>query len=73
MIAIAVIWCAGHGPDVVDRIEGGDAAVVVRVVDDRSEEVERLHQREVVSQAVYSRVVGCIKADNQVWIERLFR
>ena len=63
---------ASHGPDVVDRIEGGDAAVVVWVVNNRSEEVERLHQRQVVSQTVYSRVVGCIKADNQIWIEGLF-
>jgi hypothetical protein len=32
-----------------------------------------LHEREVVSQAVYTRVVGSIKADNQIRIMRLFR
>jgi uncharacterized protein YecE (DUF72 family) len=63
---------SGHRPDVVDRIERRDAAVVVRVVDDWSEEVERLHEREVVAKTVYSRVVGCIEADNQIRIGRLF-
>ncbi len=63
---------AGHRPNVVDGVERGDAAVVVRVVDNRREEVERLHEREVVAKAVYSRVVGCIKTDNQIWIGRLF-
>ena len=65
-------WCSGHGPYVVNRVERSDATVVVRVVDDRSEEIERLDQRQVVSQTVYSRVVGCIEADNQIRIKRLF-
>ena len=28
-------------------------------------------ERQVVAKTVYSRVVGCIKTDNQVWIDRL--
>src|ERR1051325_9339426 len=65
-------WCSSHRPDVVNGIEGGDASIVVRVVDDWSKEVERLHQSEVVAKAVYSRVVGCIEPDNQIGVGRLF-
>ena len=64
---------SSHGPNVVNGVERGDAAIVVRVIDDRSEEIERLHECEVVSKAVYTRVVGCIKTDNQIWIAGLFR
>jgi hypothetical protein len=31
-----------------------------------------LYEGEVVAETVYSRVVGCVEADNQVWIGRLF-
>jgi hypothetical protein len=64
---------SGHCPNVVDGIERGNATVVIRVIDDWSEEIERLDKREVVAQTVYSRVVGCIKTDNQIWIMGLFR
>src|ERR1051326_3200277 len=49
-------WRAGHRPHVVDRIQRRDATVVVRVVNDGSEEIERLDEREVVAKTVYSRV-----------------
>jgi len=32
-----------------------------------------LHEREIVSKAVYTRVVGRLETDNQVWVMRLFR
>ena len=64
---------APHGVNVAQRICRGDLPEKIRVVDDRSEKVKRLHQREVISKTVYPRVVGCIKADNQIWVERLFR
>src|SRR5689334_23765939 len=63
--------CSGHRPNVVDRIERTDAAEVERVVDNRRKKVERLHQSEVVAETVYSRVVGGVETDNQVWVVRL--
>jgi hypothetical protein len=65
-------WGSGHGPNIIDRIQGGDPTVVEWFVDNWCEEVERLHQREVVAKTVNSSVVGCIKTDNQVGIVRLF-
>jgi len=64
---------ARHGPHVVDRVECRDATIVVGVVDDGSEEIERLDEREVVAKTVYTCVVGRLEADNQIWIVRLFR
>jgi hypothetical protein len=64
---------AGHRPNVIDGVERGDATIVVRVIDDGSEEIERLDEREVVAKTVYSGVVGRIETDNQIWIMRLFR
>ena len=65
-------WRARHRPNVVDRVERSNAAIVVWVVNDWSKEIERLHKRKVVSKTVNSRVVGCIKTDNQIWIGGLF-
>jgi hypothetical protein len=64
---------ASHRPNIVDGIERRDATIIVRVVDDRSEEVERLDEREVVAQTVYARIVGRLETDNQVWVIGLFR
>src|SRR6185295_11070555 len=61
-----------HGPNIVNRIQCCNSTIVVRVVDNRREEVERLHEREVVAKTVYARVVGCIETDNQIWIVWLF-
>ena len=69
---MAVKRRAGHRPDVVDRIKGGDLSVDKRIVNDRRKEIERLHDCEVVTKAVYSRVVGCIETDNQIFVKRLF-
>ncbi len=59
---------AAHRVDVGQGVGRGDAAEVVRVVDDRREEVGGGHQSEVVAQAVNSSVVGRVKADKQVHI-----
>ena len=61
-----------HGPHVIDRIERGDAAVIERVVDNRREKIERLHQREIVAQSIHSGVVRFVETDQQIGIERLF-
>ena len=56
---------AAHRVDVGQRVGRGDPAEVVRVVDDRREEVDRLHEREVVAQPVDAGVVGRGRADEQ--------
>jgi len=61
---------AAHRPDIVDRIERGDAAIIIRIVNNRREEINRLDQREVVAKAIYSRVVSRLDADNQIGILR---
>ena len=63
---------ACHSPNIVNRIERGYLSVDIRIVDDRCKEIERLHNCEVVAKAVYTRVVGCIEADNQIFVKRLF-
>ncbi len=45
---IAVSGRRAHGVDVRQRVRGGDGAERIRVVDDRREEVDRLHEAEVV-------------------------
>ena len=40
---------AAHRVDVADRVGRGDATEVVRVVDDRREEVDGLHHRQIVA------------------------
>ncbi len=57
---------AAHRVHVADRVGGGDAAEVERVVDDRHEEVGRGHQRLLVVQAVHRRVVRRLVADQRV-------
>ena len=46
----AVSGRAAHRVDVGERVGRGDAAEVVRIVDDRREEIDRLHEREIVAQ-----------------------
>ena len=61
---------AAHRVDVGERVRRGDATPVVRVVDDRREEVGGDDDREVVAQAVDGGVVGGVEADEQVGIAR---
>jgi len=61
---------AAHRVDVRERVGGGDAAEVVRVVDDRREEVDRLYQGQLVREPVHACVVRGVGADQHV---RVFR
>ncbi len=56
---------ASHGVDVADRVGGGNAAEVVRVVDDGHEEVGRRDQRLLVIELVHRGVVGGLDAHEQ--------
>ena len=49
-MASANSGCGAHRVDVGDRVGRGDAAEVVGVVDDGREEVDRLHERQVVAE-----------------------
>ena len=64
---------AGHRPDVVDRVERGDATVIKRVVNDRREKIDRLDDRQIVAQSIHSGVVGFVKTNHDVLVKRLFR
>ena len=59
---------AAHRVDVRQRVRGGDLPEEVRIVDDRREEVDRLHEREIVGQQEDARVVECLAADEQARI-----
>ena len=63
---------AAHGPHVVDRIERRNASVIERVIHNRREEIERLHQRQIVAQTIHSGVVRFVETDQQIRIEGLF-
>ena len=54
-----------HREDVRDRIRGRDAPVVVGVVDDRREDVDRLHDRLIVVQLHDRGVVQRVVADQE--------
>src|SRR5262249_959466 len=60
----------GHGPDVVYRIQGRDAAVVVGVVYYGREEVYGLNQGQILAQKVDPGIIGGFNADKQIWIMR---
>ena len=57
---------AAHGVDVAHGVGSGDGAVRVRVVNDGREEVERQHDREVVTDAIDRGVVEPVEAEEQV-------
>ena len=61
---------AAHRVHVRERVRRGDAAPVVRVVDDRREEVGRDDDREVGAHAVDRGIVGGVEADEQVRVRR---
>ena len=62
---------AAHGPHVVDRIKRRNAAVIERIIYNRREEIERLHERQIVTQTIHSGVVRFVETDQQIRIERL--
>ena len=63
--------CPGHGPDIIEGIQGGNAPVVEGIVDDRGKEVQRLDQGQIVPETKHSRVVGSVEADQKIGISGL--
>ena len=57
---------AAHGIDVGQRIGRRDLPVGKRVVDDRREEIRRLHQRAVAVDAIHPGVVSGGRADQEI-------
>ncbi len=57
---------AAHGEHVVQCVRGGDRAEVVRVVDDRREEVDGEDEGPLVVEPVHGGVVGRVEPDEQV-------
>ena len=49
---------AAHRVNVRQRVRGGDASEIVRIVDDGREEVDGLHDGQIVAQPKHARVVG---------------
>ena len=59
---------AAHRVDVADRVRRGDLAVDVRVVDDRREEIDRLHERRPALPPVHTRIVRGPEVDQDTVI-----
>ena len=57
---------AAHGIDVTHAVRGGDGAVGPGVVDDRGEEIDRLHHRQIGRDAIDRGVVACLETDDEV-------
>ena len=62
---------AAHRVDVPQRVRRGDLAVRVRVVDDRREEVDRLHDRDSVGELVDAGIVAALGRDEHPRVERM--
>src|SRR5204863_217811 len=61
-----------HGPDIVDGVQSSDATIVVTVIHYWREKVHSLHNREIVGQSIHSGIVGFIKTNQEILIERLW-
>ena len=57
-----------HRVDVRQRVRRRDPAEVVRVVDDRREEVDRHHECDLIGQLEHRSVVGGVRADEQPFV-----
>ena len=57
--------CAAHGVDVRERVGRRDPAEVVGIVDQRREEVDRLHERDVGGQPHHRGIVPRRRSDEQ--------
>ena len=62
--------CAAHGIHITDRVGGGDATKVKRVVDDGHKEVGGGYQRLVVIELVHRSVVGRVDTHQQLCRQR---
>jgi hypothetical protein len=61
---------AAHRVDVRQRVGRGDAPERVGVVDDRREEVDRLHDRDVLGELHDARIVGRVGGDEHARVPR---
>ena len=59
---------AAHGVDVAQRVGCGDLAVDERVVDDRREEIDRLHDRRAVIPPVHTGIVRIPEVHQNPWV-----
>jgi hypothetical protein len=64
-IASAVSGSPPHGVDVGQRVRRGDLPELVRIVDDGREEVDRLHEREILPNEKDSGVVEAFATDDE--------
>ena len=55
-----------HRVDIVQRVGGRDRAEAVGVIDQRREEVQRLHDRLPLVEAIDSRIVGLVQTDEEL-------
>ena len=59
---------AAHRIDVAQRVRRGDLSIDIRVVDDRREEVHRLHQRRTTLPRVHTGIVRSPVVDEDAWV-----
>ena len=59
---------AAHGVHIGEGVGGGNGAKSVGIVGDRGEEVHRLHQCQIVADAIDAGIVALIKAHQQIGI-----
>ena len=59
---------AAHGVYIRERIGGCDLAKKMRVVCNRREKIQRLHDCKVVAHPIDAGIVGLVKAHQQIWI-----
>jgi hypothetical protein len=59
---------AAHRVNIAQRIRRGDSAERIRIVHNRREEVERLHESALLRQPVDARIVRGVEADHHVGI-----
>ena len=57
-----------HGVNIAQGIRRRNLSECVGVINDRSEEIDRLHQRYIRCDTIHARVVGVIEADKHVLV-----
>ena len=57
---------SAHGVAIAQRVGGGDRPEIPRVIDDRGEEIDRLHERQLVADLVHAGVVPGLVADEDL-------
>ena len=59
---------AAHGVHIGEGVGGGNGAKRVGIVGDRREEVHRLHQRQIIADAIDAGIIALIKTHQQIGI-----